>query len=421
MRCISYVGRDRKREARFCRDDQCVITDLVQEAVWHFWHPDELILCISDPENAYIASECETRGIIVRKIWIPEGSREDDLWEIFTLVSSVIDQGEELLFEITGGDPVLPFITTLIVTYLIEVKQVRVIGVIYSPPPDEFGMRHFVDLKPVMDVIDWIHGITALTSFTDAGSICRLLTGLQGKMHRKNTEPNPPIHLIGWSHLLKTFTSAVRLNRPVDALYAGWGISRDLPAVRGELERFAPALTPIMNDMESIAKMAALPQNDHLSDSYLMMQHHLIRYQIDKGLEVQAASLSHEWLISCTMLFFGIGGRWLDPDDRHMVSRTLTGVALTIQGIPSENTQYTHLFLENEHWIEMIKIWEQVSDLRNDIAHCGMNQRDESLKSLLKRTRELPNNLLAFARYAGIGEQPRTINQKEDNDLFSSD
>ncbi|MFH0968237.1 MAG: TM1812 family CRISPR-associated protein [Methanobacteriota archaeon] len=404
MRCISYIGRGRERETRFCRDNQCIVTDLVQEAVWHLWHPDEIILCISRPEDAFIAAECETREITVRKLWIPEGIREDDLWETFTLVSSAVNHGEDILFEITGGDPALPFITTLIATYLKEVKQIRIIGVIFSPPPDEFGMRHFVDLMPIMGIIDWIRGINALTSHTDAENICKLLTGLQGEIFRRNTEPDPPTHLIGWSHLLRTFTNAVRLNRPVDALYAGWGISQDLPVVRKEVGMFAPILTPIMDDMEAIGKMAALPHNDDLTPSYLMMQHHLIRYQIDKGLDFQAVSLSREWLISCSMILFDIGKRWLDPDTRHVVSRTLTGVTLNMQGIPSENTQYTHLLFEGENWKEMVKIWEQVSDLRNDLAHCGMNEREESLKSLMKRTRRLPNDLLNFGRYAGIGE-----------------
>jgi hypothetical protein len=165
-----------------------------------------------------------------------------------------------------------------------------------------------------------------------------------------------------------------------------------------------PALTPIIHDMETIGNMAALPHNDNLTVSYLMMQHHLIRYQISKGFDVQAASLSREWLISCAMLLFGIGERWLNPDDRHAVSRTLTGVVLTMQGIPSENTHYTHLLLEEANWRNLVKIWEQVSDLRNDLAHCGMNERDESLKSLLKRTKRLPDLLLKFARYTRITE-----------------
>lgn len=402
MRCISCITPEREGASRFCQDNECLVTDLVQEAVWHYWHPDELILCITNPESAHLAAECESRGLSVRILWLPEGTGEDAFWETFALLAGVAEEGEEILFEITGGRHSLPFIISLVATWMKEIKKVRVAGVLYATQPDEFGFRHFINLQPVLGVIDWIAGVRALTSHTDATQMTGLLTGLQGEIYRTREEAEPPTHLIGWSHLLGTFTRAVRLSRPVDALYAAWGISRDLPAVREEVKRFAPALLPVMEDMRNIGEMAATPKPDGLSPSYLMMQHRLIKYQIEKGLEIQAVSLSREWLISAMMLLLGVDVLWLDADARHVVSRTLTGMALTLQGTPSETTPYTQLLLTEENWKEMIQIWERVSDLRNELAHCGMNHREESLRSLLQRTSELPEELLMFARYAGI-------------------
>jgi hypothetical protein len=338
----------------------------------------------------------------VRKLWIPDGSSEDNLWDTFTLMGGIANEGEEMLIEITGGCHALPFVISLAATYLREVKNIRIVGVIYAPPPDEFGLRHFVDLKPLMSVADWITGVKALTSYADATPVRRLLTGLQGEIHRMNNEPFPPTHLSGWSHLLRTFTSAVRLTRPVDALYAGYGITRDLPVIREEITRFAPSLDPVINEMQVISEMAAPPPENGLTVQYLMLQHRLIRYQIDKGLDFQAVSLSREWMISGAILFFGVGEQWLDARCRHIVSRTLTGMALTMQGKSSENTVFTDKLREEANGTEMVRIWERVSDLRNELAHCGMNERDESLKSILKRTGELPDELTAFARLADL-------------------
>ena len=273
---------------------------------------------------------------------------------------------------------------------------------VYATTPDEHSMRHFVDLKPLMGVIDWISGVKTLSEFTDATRIQTLLTRLQGDLHRTDTGREPPTHLKGWAHLLGSFTSAVHLNRPVDALYAGWGITKDIPVVRDELNRFAPALTPMMEEIHTIREMAAPPPGQGITPQYLMMQHNLIRYQIRKGLDVQAASLSREWLISGTMILLGNSDRWQDAEVRHTVSRTLTGLALTLQGVKSETTKYSHLLLEITGWRNMVGIWERVSDLRNDLAHCGMNERDESLKSLLKRTARLPDELLEFAQICDI-------------------
>jgi len=402
MRCISCLNPVTPEPFRFCRDEQCQVTDLVQEAIWNFWHPDEMILCIRDPRSAQIAAACESRGMVVRKLWLPEGTNEDELWETFTHLVSVAEEGEEVLFDVTDGHRSLPFIISLAATWMKEVRRVKVIGVVYATQPDEHGFRHIVNLEPILQVIDWISGVRALMSHTDAVQIGSLFTGLQGRIHKAGLEPEPPTHLTGWSHLLGTFTRAVRLSRPVDAMYAAWGISHDLPVIRDEIARFAPALLPVLEELEETGEMAALPSPEELSREYLFLQHRLIRYQIDQGLEMQAVSLSREWLISVTMLVLGVDESWLDADSRHTVSWTLTGLALTLQEIPAETTPYTHLLLDVPSWKEMVRIWERVSDLRNDLAHCGMNRRNESLRSLLQRTGSIPDELMAFAEYAGI-------------------
>ncbi|WP_181391544.1 TM1812 family CRISPR-associated protein [Methanospirillum lacunae] len=402
MRCISCINHERSDSSRFCRDDLCQVTDMVQEAIWTFWHPEEIILCIRDPRSAHLASECESRGITVRKLWLPEGTNEDELWQTFTLLVELAEEGEEILFDVTDGHRSLPFIISLAATWMKEVRGVKIIGVVYATQPDEHGFRHIVNLQPVLQVIDWMAGVRALLSHTDAEKISHLFTGLQGNIYKAGQEPEPPKRLTGWSHLLGTFTKAVRLSRPVDAMYAAWGISQDLPVIRDEIQRFAPALLSVVEELAEIGEMAAIPSPEELNNEYLFMQLRLIRYQIDHGLEMQAIALSREWLISVSMLVLEVDESWLDADSRHTVSRTLTGLALTLQGIPSETTPFTHILLEKTNWKEMVRTWERVSDLRNDLAHCGMNRRNESLRSLLQRTQSIPDELKEFAQHAGI-------------------
>lgn len=375
---------------------------MVQEAIWNFWHPEEIVLCIRDPRSAHVAATCESRGMTVRKLWLPEGTNEDELWQTFTILADLAKEGEEILFDITDGHRSLPFIISIAATWMKEVRRVKIIGVVYATQPDEHGFRHIVNLLPVLQVIDWMAGVRALLSHTDAEKIGHLFTGLQGSIYKAGQEPEPPKHLTGWSHLLGTFTKAVRLSRPVDAMYAAWGVSEDLPVIRDEIGRFAPALLPVVEELAEIGEMAALPSPEKLSSEYLFMQLRLIRYQVHQGLEMQAIALSREWLISVSMLVLEVDETWLDADSRHLVSRTLTGLALTLQGIPSETTLHTHIFLENTNWKEMVRIWERVSDLRNDLAHCGMNRRNESLRSLLQRTRSIPDELEEFTLHAGV-------------------
>jgi hypothetical protein len=401
------VGDISESQERYCFEDHCMVTDLVQEAIWELWKPEEMILCIRDPRQAPVADICERRGISTRTLWIGEGTLESDLWETFSRIGSVIRPGEEILFDITGGSHTLPIIMALVAVWVKEIHHGKTVGVIHATKADEFGMRHFVDMRSLMGVIDWIGGIQALISHTDASRFHTLLSNLQKTIYQAEDEPVPPTRMRGWAHLLGTFTTAVRLSRPVDALYAGWGVHQDLPRVREEIRKFAPTLLPVLDEMDEISSIGAPPLKGSLNSAYLMKQLRLIQYQIQTGLEMQAVSLSREWLISAVMIFLKIEDEWRNADTRHEVSRTLTGLALTLQGSPSETTPYTHHLLDIADWKELIKIWERVSDLRNDLAHCGMNSRDESLRSILQRTAELPDTLIHFGALVQI---PSTTN-----------
>ncbi len=399
MRCISFLGSVKPDKRRVCRADLCIETDLVQEAIYHLYHPDEIILCISDPASAGIAASLTARSVPVRIVWIPSGTDEDQLWTIFSLICSEVSPGEEILFDITNGCHSLPFLAFLIASYLKTVSQVTVTGVIYLPAPDDHGFSRFVNLLPLMSVLDWIAGVRALTTYTDARPLRLLLSGLQAGLHRTQTIPDPPTRLSGWAHLLENFCHAVRLSRPIDALYAAEGIVSGLPEVSGELDRVAPSLVPILSSIDPLRPLASPPPDRECSIPYLRSQLALIRYQVTSGLYFQAVSLSREVLVSGVMILTGHAGEWLDADLRHEISRTLTGSALARQGKLFETTPHSHKVTSLAGWEEMVTIWIRVSDLRNDLAHCGMNLREERVQSLLKRAARIPEETCAFLDY----------------------
>ncbi|HOL42093.1 MAG TPA: TM1812 family CRISPR-associated protein, partial [Methanospirillum sp.] len=79
----------------------CIETDLVQEAIFHLYKPDEMIICLSNPKAAGIASTLEARNIPVHKLWIPFGTDESQLWEIFGIICNSVSGKEDILFDIT--------------------------------------------------------------------------------------------------------------------------------------------------------------------------------------------------------------------------------------------------------------------------------------------------------------------------------
>lgn len=396
MRCISFAGPGLWDKRRYCRETICVETDLVQEAIYHLYAPDEIILCLSDPTAASIASTLEGRNIPVNKLWIPCGTNEDQLWEIFSTLCDVVRDNEIILFDITAGCHSLPFMTFLTASYLRSVRNVTIAGVIYAPQIGDDGFCRFIDLKPMMDILDWIAGVKAVTRYVDAEPVYNLLNDLQGNIHRLGEDPHPPVRLTSWASLLMQFSDAVRLARPIDALYAASGIIRDFDEVNEELKRFAPPLIPVLAATKELADLAAEPDRAQCLNEYVRKQIRLIAFQLDKGLFLQAVTLAREVLISLLMIKMRLDIDWRNADIRHEVSRTLTGSALALQQRSYEKTEYSESLCRYPDWKEMALIWVRISDLRNNLAHCGMNQREDSVRSIRKRASDILPDVKRF-------------------------
>jgi len=396
MRCISFAGSGIYQNQRYCRDNLCVETDLTQEAIWRLYGPDEIILCLSDPSGARIASDLDGRKIPLKKLWIPFGTDEKQLYEIFSTICGVVIRGEEILFEITAGYHSLPFITLVASSYLHSVMQVTITGIVYAPGPGDDGFCRFVDLKPIMNILNWIKSVNALTDYLDAEPIIGLLSSLQTEIHRSGKYPDPPVRLTGWSTLLGKFCDSIQLARPVDAMYAAYGITREAETVRKELHMYAPSLVPVINEISVITGLAAEPEVSGCSYEYVRKQVRLIDYQIEKGLYLQAVTLGREVLITLLMIKTGFGMEWKDTDLRHEFSRTLTGGALSLQKKEYKLTEYSSEISGIKSWKEMVMIWIKISELRNNLAHCGMTRRNDSVKSLKIRTKEILPNIERF-------------------------
>jgi CRISPR-associated Csx2 family protein len=63
---------------------------------------------------------------------IPDGKSEEELWEIFEAISKAVQEGDEIVFDITHGFRSLPMIAMLTIAYLKQVKGVKVQHVVYG-------------------------------------------------------------------------------------------------------------------------------------------------------------------------------------------------------------------------------------------------------------------------------------------------
>lgn len=91
-------------------------TSFVQQAFVEWFNPETTcVLLTSQARNEHWSTlrELLHEKTHVVEVDIPEGKSEEELWEIFKKISDAVDEGEEVIFDITHGFRSLPMVALL--------------------------------------------------------------------------------------------------------------------------------------------------------------------------------------------------------------------------------------------------------------------------------------------------------------------
>lgn len=200
--CNYFIKGREDVKARDCRYVQKAILDILkQEDIV----PDEIIIFTTNDayktnwkndkwpglEDVLIKYKEET-GTEFRNVRIPNGAKEEDLWEIFKIILDELDENDEIIFDITHSFRYLPMLVFIIINYARVIKNCRLNSIYYGAfevlgstrqasniPIDERNAPIF-DLTSFVDLFDWTMGIYRYLNTGDA-SIIHELTKTQIK------------------------------------------------------------------------------------------------------------------------------------------------------------------------------------------------------------------------------------------------
>jgi len=114
--------------------------------------------------------------------------------------------------------------------------------------------------------------------------------------------------------------------------------------------------------------------------------------------------MGREWMVSLLLFAAGAGDQWLKKDARYEAERSLSGAEKLLssqsRGLSSagdeENPEFLDWILRNDSWEEIAGIWSRTSQLRNELAHCGMNPDSLKVSQLQKQVNKFPGSLDKF-------------------------
>jgi hypothetical protein len=291
-----------------------------------------------------------------------------------------------VVFDITYGFRSLPLLTFIAAAYLQKTKDIKLTAIVYGAfeaaydREDGTRVTPVFELTPFIDLLDWMIATDKFVTTGDAQGLADLLKKSQRTLWR-NTAPknkkNLPRQLLGLGSALNDLSLALALTRPQEVSDKATNLETKLNLSISELEQWSQPFIVLLEKVRT--NYSQFSQND------LETQRKLIGWYVERERITQSVTLAREWLVS-------VACQSLNKDvieGRDEAEKLLNcAIQLKREGV-----------LENDSPLklsdEIVKAWQSVSDLRNDLAHCGFRKQPRPSDGILKAAKELPKQLEA--------------------------
>lgn len=355
---------------RYCWGEREFNTTLIQEA-WGEWFSDAQVLATERARQ-------ERRDDLERHphwklVDIPDGKNESEFWDIYGQVVTHLEEGDEVILDITHGFRSLPVLILLAATFLRSAWGVTVKHVLYGAHEAKTGDQTPVfDLAPFLTMLDWAG---ATDRFLDTGDVRRL-----AQLSRAFSED-----LEDSVRHLQAFSTALQLHYP---LQAGQAAREGLEALEQSRSRI-PAPMGILEKrlMDGISPLAFSDHDPH--ERQLSALFHQVLWYRRHGHYEKAVGLASEWV--------------------HLFVKWKVG-----QDIWSENFSLKDELgrRRNEDWADKLKnLHEEIKRLRNNISHWQFKRKSElhpsESEDTPRQVEELIKRLETLVRSTGLNlEEP---------------
>lgn len=197
---ISFLGTSRYVACNYYSENQlnekCSNVRFVQEATikLHASDFDKFIILLtkearkanweSKPANdsSGIGLHDRLKSIVpdhnkIEGIDIPDCVKKEELWDIFNIIFEKVDNGDELVIDVTHGFRMLPMLSIVVINYLKVLKDVKIRGIYYGAlealckPGELESIRSEERNVPILDLIsfseiqDWSHAAQNLVKY----------------------------------------------------------------------------------------------------------------------------------------------------------------------------------------------------------------------------------------------------------------
>ena len=382
LKLFSFAGTGHYQQATYEWGERSLTTSFICQALASWLEPEEIFVVMTPTAERHENwRNLQSAMPKVQALRIPEPGSESALWEIFRTLSEAITPHDEIILDVTHAFRALPLIALASAAYVQTLTGAQISHILYGAweaRDQDSGKCPVYDLSLFLRLQEWTLAAATLKQTGDSRLFGRLLSDIQNEFHsRSATETGAlPTRLKSAGTALDSLSKALALTRPDEIAQTLPELFRRLDQASGQFDRWAAPFSQAL----TVIKETYAP----LVGGTLVSEFNLIQWYAERNHPIQAVTLAREWLVSCTAAHLGFAGQ-RHRSDREPVENMLNHATIRrsedIRGIPSP---LLPAFDALPCAAVLEKTWAKVRDLRNDLAHCGMNERPASAASAMK-------------------------------------
>jgi CRISPR-associated DxTHG motif protein len=341
----------------------------------------ELVALLTDlaekDHGDQLKTEAENEGWTYTKVEIPAGRSKEELWEIFDAFGTQLEEGDDLVLDLTHGFRHIPALLLSATQYYTVRKSLNLFGIFYGAYDKDKRDTPIFDLTPLYDLSEWTYGVRLLRDYRFSAPLGEMLDKVQRRSYS-----DPRYHSSRFTKLQRVGRSLQNLESPLVSgipLETGFEAHRALENARAgeeELASIPPMQEPWRELKEQLEtfRLQGEKKDIPLTLEELRRQGRLIEGYLDSGNLWAAANLLREWVISAIVFHSGVAENWLDYGAKRKPVENKLG-ALSKW---SQHASLKEALTEEQN--RLLVCWNRVSDRRNALAHAGMRRENTDLQ-----------------------------------------
>jgi CRISPR-associated Csx2 family protein len=405
---ITFLGKYRI-QTTYLYKDLPYDGEVFAQALRKFCEYDIMLVCVTEEakKNTWPVLEV-LKDERIQPIDIPTGRNTEEMWETFKLITQYVDEGDRVIFDITHGLRSLPFLVFLFAAYLKAAKNVTIEAIYYGAL--ELGNKNegipapVIDLSEFVSMIDWLTATTRFVEIGDGQALASLLkSAMPSSIELRDIPSTRPIkdNLKRSAEAIENISLALSVTRPIETMRSATELEQILqqaaPSFANRAKPFSLLSDKVIQEYGQFA--LSKPEDEAALGENLRLQFQMVKWYIERNQLVQAVTLGREWLVSILALRFG-EPMFDHPNGRKYVEAAFNNAVEKNKPHPRPITdsRCDAQFAALSEAGELASVWSKMTELRNDIAHVGMNLKPQDAANLKKKASSL------YPRLQKLGE-----------------